>query len=470
MPPLLLLLPLAPELRGTLAWAIVLMPGTLLGLWLVRAGPDAGVRWLVALATGLAFPVLMLLALHRLAPDLLRGAFWASCLLLSAALAVRHATAAPLPRSASTFPPALGPILVLAASMRLLWLGSAEFQGDEARAMLLAMAVQHGQPDVLLLHRKGPVEALLPAAPLILTGQITEWAARLPFALAGIGVVLAGYVLATYLWRTLIGATQARQVGLLVALILALDGFLIGFARIVQYQSIVLLMSAVAVLCAWLCAPAPDTDHQLPPRRALSLCAGALALGLLAHYDGVYVVPVLLLLVLRAGWQHGWRSARAWLRGLAVPVLLGAGLLAIFYVPFVLHEQFSRTAGYLTARLAQAGGADAQAGILSNHLPGYLARATFYNTTFQVVAVGLALLAGVAAWLAQYLRPRWLGLGMLAAWLIGAVGALWGQLGPLVAGGLVLGPLVALLAGRATPFALRVGLLWFTVPFWLHSS
>lgn len=208
LPPLLLLLPLAPELRGTLAWAIVLMPGTLLGLWLVRAGPDAGVRWLVALATGLAFPVLMLLALHRLAPDLLRGAFWASCLLLSAALAVRHATAAPLPRSASTFPPALGPILVLAASMRLLWLGSAEFQGDEARAMLLAMAVQHGQPDVLLLHRKGPVEALLPAAPLILTGQITEWAARLPFALAGIGVVLAGYVLATYLWRTLIGATQ----------------------------------------------------------------------------------------------------------------------------------------------------------------------------------------------------------------------------------------------------------------------
>ncbi len=470
LPPLLLLLPLAPELRGTLAWAIVLMPGTLLGLWLVRAVPDASVRWLVALATGLGLPVVMLLALHRLAPDLLRGALWASCLLLSAALAVRHATAAP-PRSgmSAPLPPALMLILALAVGVRLLWLGNAEFQGDEARAMLLAMAVQHGQPDVLLLHRKGPVEALLPAAPLILTGQITEWAARLPFALAGIGVVLAGYVLATYLWHTLIGATQARHVGLLVALILALDGFLIGFARIVQYQSIVLLMSAVAVLGAWLFATAPFSDHRLPPRRALSLCAGALALGLLAHYDGVYVVPVLLLLVLRAGWQQGWRSVRAWLRGLAVPVLLGAGLLASFYVPFVLHEQFSRTAGYLTGRLAQDGGSGAQAGILTNHLPGYLARATFYNTTFQVAAVGLALIAGVAVWLGQYLRPRWLALGMLAAWLIGIGGGLWGQLAPLVAGGLILVPLAALLVARATPYALRVVLLWFTVPFWLHS-
>ncbi|NJL06686.1 MAG: hypothetical protein HC911_17650, partial [Chloroflexaceae bacterium] len=178
------------------------------------------------------------------------------------------------------------------------------------------------------------------------------------------------------------------------------------FARIVQYQSIVLLMSAGSGAgCVALCHCPPPTITGAP-QRALSLCAGALALGLLAHYDGVYVGPVLLLLVLRAGWQQGWRSARAWLRGLAGPVLLGAGLLASFYVPFVLHEQFSRTAGYLTARLAQDGGSGAQAGILTNHLPGYLARATFYNTTFQVAAVGLALLAGVAAWLGHYLRPR----------------------------------------------------------------
>src|SRR3712207_8326731 len=54
---------------------------------------------------------------------------------------------------------------------------------------------------ILLLHRKGPTEVLLPAGPLVLLEQTNELVARLPFAFAGMGIVLGAYLLARSLFR-----------------------------------------------------------------------------------------------------------------------------------------------------------------------------------------------------------------------------------------------------------------------------
>jgi hypothetical protein len=76
-----------------------------------------------------------------------------------------------------------------------------------------------------------------------MTDTLDESTARLPFAVAGLSMVLTTY---------LIGRKMAgKHAGLLAALLLALNGFFVAFSRTVQYQSVVAWMSALAVLCAW---------------------------------------------------------------------------------------------------------------------------------------------------------------------------------------------------------------------------
>ncbi len=121
------------------------------------------------------------------------------------------ATPAPPRRSLRALALAVLPVLVLlllAGYFRLNGLGYSEFQGDEARAMLLAARViESGDLGTLLWHKKGPLEVLLPAAG-VKRGNLRESTARLPFALAGLGVVLAGYALGRRLWG---GAPASRR-------------------------------------------------------------------------------------------------------------------------------------------------------------------------------------------------------------------------------------------------------------------
>ena len=76
-----------------------------------------------------------------------------------------------------------------------------------------------------------------------LTGTVNELIARLPFAIAGLLMMLTVYLLGRGLW--------SERAGLIAAGLLALNGFMVGFSRIVQYQVLVVWMSALALLCIW---------------------------------------------------------------------------------------------------------------------------------------------------------------------------------------------------------------------------
>src|SRR5262245_3654153 len=133
-------------------------------------------------------------------------------------------------------------IALLGAGLRFTYLGGAEFQGDEANVVLLGVDAVIGHDAILLLHRKGPVEVLLPTGLMALVGQLNEWAARLPFALAGMGVILGVFVLARRMLSAGVDAVERGwMAGAVAATILALDGFLIAYSRMVQYQNVVVL-------------------------------------------------------------------------------------------------------------------------------------------------------------------------------------------------------------------------------------
>lgn len=469
---LLVFAPLPVSIRGLAALLLLALPGILTALILFRAERDPLLLGWLALCGGIAFPPLLLLALQAL-PGPLPG--WLLLLvtdLASAVLAWVWWRQPPLPLAPA--PPRhpyllLGAVLLLAALMRLPLLGGSEFQGDESRALLKANAMLFGRPDVLVVHTKGPVEVLVPGGSLALLGTTNEFTARLPFALSGMGVLLGIYLIG----RSLFDTRQQRSgmwAGLLAIAVLALDGFLIAFSRIVQYQSIVMLMMAGAFWCCW-----RFYQGAAHPQRYLLSAAGLLAVGLLGHYDAAAVAPALAWLVLAGGRRRGWRG-QAWLRGLLPPVLVGGALLASFYLPFVLNERFTRTAEYLFGRTRQ----EDLITSLFNNLPTYYRLVTFYNTTFQIQWLAVILAAGIAAWIVIYVRrpPAWLtplGIGLAALWL-GAWALVVLDAGrfrldnglnwAIFAFGL---PLAGLIAAPATPAPLRALMIWFAVPFVAES-
>jgi 4-amino-4-deoxy-L-arabinose transferase-like glycosyltransferase len=92
----------------------------------------------------------------------------------------------------------------------------------------------------------------------------------------------------------LFGAVAGVSAGLLAAL----TGYFVAFARIVQYQSLVLLAVVLTILVLW-----RMLDAQRALGRYLAVAALLMALGVLAHYEAIGILaPVLFIL-----WRL-WRS------------------------------------------------------------------------------------------------------------------------------------------------------------------
>ncbi|MBE2237258.1 MAG: glycosyltransferase family 39 protein, partial [Caldilineaceae bacterium] len=227
-------------------------------------------------------------------------------------------------------------LLTVGALFRFVGLAYSDYQGDEARAALRAAAVLQGYEDVLMLHKKGPTEILVPTVLYTLTGYLTEQTARLPFAIANLIALLATFVLGWRLFRPL--------AGWIAALLLTLDGYFIGFAHIVQYQSVVFLASLLVVLVLYRLYVKP-----VAVARYLALAAILLATGMLSHYEGALAaIPAVFLLGL-IFWDNRDRW-RALLGATVIAAIVGAVVLGVFYVPFIFNERFAATYTYLTDR------------------------------------------------------------------------------------------------------------------------
>ncbi len=170
-------------------------------------------------------------------------------------------------------------ILAIALFLRIANLHYSEFQGDEALAMISTAEALEGHKDALFLRSKGPGELLLPMALWRLTGTISEPIARLPFTIAALFAIVTVYLTGQ--------AVAGERTGWIAAGFFAFNGFIVAFGRIVQYQALVVWMSALAVLLIirW------RANRQY--RYAL---VGGLTLGtgLLAHYDAILVLPAII--------------------------------------------------------------------------------------------------------------------------------------------------------------------------------
>ncbi|HXF60764.1 MAG TPA: glycosyltransferase family 39 protein, partial [Caldilineaceae bacterium] len=449
------------------SWAALglsaLLPGLLLvDLWVGRQAdaPGLGERLVYSVAAGYGLLVLVMLGLSYLPGGLTFLQVALTFNLLVVLLAGFHVGLYRHGLSAIRLPAlrwggpgvALAALLIAAAYLRFTHLGYSELHGDEALVALRAVDVIQGWERALFVHKKGPGEILTGAAIYVLTGRLTEYAAHLPFALASWVGVLATYLLG----RRWFGPVAGWWAGAMAAV----DGYLMAFGRMLQYQSLVFLMVVLTVLAMQQAADRPRT-----PGRYLLLASFLLATGLLAHYEAaVAAVPALWLLVClwRSQEGGGWARTGRMLRLMAAPLLLGAGLLMAFYVPFVLDPEFFRdTFAYIFGhRLA---GRTAPEGLAI-----VVGRSTLYSSSYYV---GLLAALTVAGLLRVYWRATsvWLRLplalllaGVMAALLIDATAfmAMPGRL-PLLLFLVLFAP--AWFAPGVPP-AERTAWLWFGAP------
>jgi 4-amino-4-deoxy-L-arabinose transferase-like glycosyltransferase len=358
-------LPLPLDVRWVGAFVLfVLLPGSLLVRILLPSRSLLRLDTvLLMLGAGYGVAILLGLALHTLFRPIAPWQIAAGGGLVVVALALAAARRAAMP-SAGCAPPArdeptrpggrLGrvrawlaaswPVLLLlavAAPLRLFDLGWSEFQGDEARVVLRAMAALQGAEGALAAHRKVPGEILLAYVFAGSLGQIVEQVARLPYALSSVGAVLAFYSLA----RKLLGGLA----GLIAGLLLAVNGYFVAFGRILQYDSLAFFLGIVGLLCCWQFGrgsgranddepPAPASPDeppsaQLSPAQAVPWAVlGALLLSgaaLVALGAIFLVLPALLLAgpgLLQMVRRRSWAVLAAW-SWPVLPALLAAVLV-----------------------------------------------------------------------------------------------------------------------------------------------
>ena len=333
--------------------------------------------------------------------------------------------------------------VLIAMALRVTNLGYSEFQGDEAVVMVRAAQALEGDEAVIFQHRKGPAELALVMASWRLTGMTNEWMARLPFAWAGVLGIVAVFLFGRHLNRP--------HAGGIAACLLAIEGFRVGFGRIVQYQSVVFALSTLALLCLLV--------YYVRGRGSLVVVAACLfAGGALAHYDALLVLPAGLLLLAARVWQDRQRIGQV-LGPVVAAGVVGFVLLGLFYLPFLRSPYLENTSGYVSGRV---GGGQ----LVLNNLWDLFELSAVYNSVYFLALLAIALAAYVLITWGRWGRAGY----VLASVLLLAAGSSLLRPEAWVVGDLTYAiiPSVALLLGALLAPGQCIGIrsvwLWLGVP------
>ncbi len=226
-------------------------------------------------------------------------------------------------------------LIVLTIYFKFFNLGFSDYQGDEGKAMY-----DPGHPNIsgyLLDQRKGPLQFMTTYLYSLADADYSNYfMARLPFALASALSVLFFY-LTTKLFF-------GRKAAFFATLLFLLNGLFIAFGRIVQYQSYVILFSIMAVYFFALL----NFNKKWNPA---GLYYGAFfwALGLLSHYDAIFIAPIALYLV--GAWVLENKNWKYSAKHLVLAAIIPAIMCSAFYVPYVLNIS-SSTSSYWQSRIS----------------------------------------------------------------------------------------------------------------------
>ena len=235
-------------------------------------------------------------------------------------------------------------LIAVTAWLRLADLGYSDYQGDEIKA-LWRPAANESTMDFLYKQKKGPIQFFVTYAMRAFDPDFSnEFLQRLPFALAGI--------LAIFVFYKLVQLHYGSKIALYASLLLSVNGIFIGLMRIIQYQPFVMLFMFLALYCFSLAL-----QQERWRFKGITLGVAFWALSLFTHYDGVFIAPFAIYLLIRWYNQNADLPSRTRLKHLLVPFTVAGLLLAAYFIPYLLQLP-NNIKDYWTERFTGEGGTD----------------------------------------------------------------------------------------------------------------
>lgn len=236
-------------------------------------------------------------------------------------------------------------ILVLSAYLRFVNLGYSEFQDDEKKAFM--KIYQGGDLSTRLLEfRKGPAQFFVAYIPYLVTRDYrNEFASRLPFAIANLMSVVVFYIYIRRLFKN-------RFIALVAAFLFAVNGLIVAFSRILQYQSLNLLFSLTALIFF------DNLSHASSFKNSLRNGLFGIFLTVLSfysHWDAIfYFIPSLFFVVRFLRRPDLVKKQKIQIITLMTCVFLLA--LLPFFIPYVMRQMASaESQAYFARRIGLFG-------------------------------------------------------------------------------------------------------------------
>lgn len=174
-------------------------------------------------------------------------------------------------------------LLVLAIPLRFINLGYSDYIGDEHKTFIEPVGNQTIL-DFFMQQRKGPMQFLISFIPYLFTHNFrNELTQRMPFALISILVVSIFYLLIKKI-------TKNNLVSALSTFLFLVNGFIVGFGRIAQYQNLNLFFSFLSLYFYF---DLLDKDKEKHHLKHTLLGTLFFCLSVLSHWDALFILPVI---------------------------------------------------------------------------------------------------------------------------------------------------------------------------------
>lgn len=262
--------------------------------------------------------------------------------------------------------------------LRLVNLGYSEYIPDETTVMT---PVKNSEVNTafLLAQRKGPMQFLVAEIGTIFNISVfDEFTYRVPFFLAS--------VFGLFFFYKFIKNMEGQFVAVVATLFLGLNGMLIAFGRVVQYQSLNLLFSSAGL---YFLSLLKDEEHRI---RNSILGSLFLCLSIMSHWDMIFVLPPALFLICKYvlfAPLRG-RQKKSIMGALSLPVLVIFMPFFINYSGIALSD--AGTVGYFKTRV---GYAEVSLENIMRNLKEYVLKVKLYNPFVYSYTLGALAFAGL---------------------------------------------------------------------------
>ena len=176
----------------------------------------------------------------------------------------------------------------LAIPLRFINLGYSDYIGDEHKAFL-QVGTDENYWSFFMSRRKGPMQFIVSFLPFLVTHDYrNELIQRIPFATISVLAVAVFYLMLQRL-------TKNRFISFISSTLFLVNGFIVGFGRIAQYQSLNLLFSFLSIYFYSTLLEKDKEDHL---KHAL-IGTVFFSLSLLSHWDAIFILPLILYIFIK---------------------------------------------------------------------------------------------------------------------------------------------------------------------------